>query len=255
MTIPDEVLAAFVDGELEGAERARIEQAIAQDAQLAQRVAQQRALRDRLRGAYNGVLHEAVPQRLAHAVKFGAQTGPAQVIDLARVRAERTRRGNGQRQVKLRRYSIAASLAVGLMAGVLIQRLAAPGGVTELHDGALLARGALAQALDEQLASSALPGAAVRVGLTFRSRGGNFCRTFTLGGARSMAGLACREQDRWQLLNLMAAEGAGAAGSAPNLRMATSALPPALLQAVNDHISGEPLNAAAEAKARSSGWH
>jgi negative regulator of sigma E activity len=255
MTIPDEVLAAFVDGELEGAERARIEQAIAQDAQLAQRVAQQRALRDRLRGAYNGVLHEAVPQRLAHAVKFGAPTGPAQVIDLARVRAERSRRGNGQRQTKVRRYSIAASLAVGLMAGVLIQRLAAPGGVTELHDGALLARGALAQALDEQLASSASPGAAVRVGLSFRSKGGNYCRTFTLGGARSLAGLACREQDHWQLVNLMAAEGTPTAGNAPNLRMATSALPPALLQAVNDHISGEPLTAAAEAKARSSGWH
>ena len=185
MTIPDEMLAAYVDGELEGAERARIEQAIEQDAQLAQRVAQQRALRDRLRGAYNGVLQEAVPQRLAQAVKRGTPSGPAQVIDLARVRAERARRGNGQRQVKMRRYSIAASLAVGLMAGIVVQRLAAPGAVTEFHDGTLLARGALAQALNEQLASSPVPGAAVRVGLSFRSRSGNYCRTFALGGARS----------------------------------------------------------------------
>jgi hypothetical protein len=37
--------------------------------------------------------------------------------------------------------------------------------------------------------------------------------------------------------------------------MAASSLPPALLQAVNERISGEPLNAAAEAKARSNGWH
>jgi len=255
MTIPDEMLAAYVDGELEAAERARIEQAIAQDALLAQRVAQQRALRDRLRGAYDGVLQEAVPQRLAHAVKRGAPTGPAQVIDLARVRAERARRGNGQRQVKLRRYGVAAGLAVGLMAGILIQRLAAPGVMTEFHDGALLARGALAQALDEQLASSALPGAAVRVGLSFRSRAGNYCRTFTFNAGRSLVGLACREQDQWQLLNLMAAEGSAAPGATQGMRMATSALPPALLQAVNDHISGDPLNAAAEAKARSAGWH
>jgi hypothetical protein len=255
MTIPDETLAAYVDGELEEPERARIEQAIAQDAQLAQRVAQQRVLRDRLRGAYNGVLHEVVPQRLAHAVKLGAPAGPAQVIDLARVRAERTRRGNGQRQAKVRRYSIAASLAVGLMAGVLIQRLAIPGAVTEVHDGALLARGALAQALNEQLASSALPGAAVRIGLTFRSRAGNYCRTFALSGGRALMGLACREQDQWQLLNLMAAEGSAAAGPAQNLRMATSTLPPALLQAVSEHMIGDPLTAAAEAKARNSGWH
>lgn len=255
MTISDETLAAYIDGELDGAERARIEQAIAEDAQLAQRVAQQRALRDRLRGAYNGVLHEVVPQRLARAVKLGAPAGPAQVIDLARVRAERTRRANGQRQLKVRRYSIAASLAVGLMAGALIQRLAAPGAVTELHDGALLARGALAQALNEQLASSALPGAPVRVLVTFRSRGGNYCRTFALSGGRALVGLACREQDQWQLLNLMAAEGGGAAGNAQNLRVATSTLPPALLQAVSEHISGDPLNPAAEAKARNSGWH
>jgi len=255
MTISDEMVAAYVDGELEDAERERIEQAIAQDAKLAQRVAQQRALRDRLRGAYNGVLHEAVPQRLAHAVKLGAPAGPAQVIDLARVRAERSRRVNGQRQMKVRRYSIAASLAVGLLAGVLIQRLAAPGAVTEFHDGSLLARGALAQALNEQLASSVAPGAAVRVLLSFKSRGGNYCRTFALSGGRSLVGLACREQDQWQLLSLMAAEGAGAAGNTQNLRMAASPLPPALLQAVSEHISGDPLSAAGEAKARSNGWH
>ncbi len=255
MTIPDEMLAAYLDGELEGAERTRFEQAIEQDAQLAQRVAQQRALRDRLRGAYNEVLQEAVPQPLAQAVKRGTPSGPAQVIDLARVRAERARRGNGQRQTKMRRYSIAASLAVGLMAGIVVQRLAAPGAVTEFHDGTLLARGALAQALNEQLASSPVPGAAVRVGLSFRSRSGNYCRTFALSGSRSLMGLACREQDQWQLLNLMAADGGAGAGTAQGMRMATSPLPPALLQAVNERISGEPLNATAEAKARSSGWH
>jgi hypothetical protein len=255
MTIPDEMLAAYVDGELESAERARIEQAMAQDAQLAQRVAQQRALRDRRRGAYNGVLQDAVSQRTSRAARLGAPSGPAQVIDLARVRAERARRGNGQRQTKLRRYGVAASLAVGLMAGVLIQRLAAPAVMTELHDGALLARGALAQALNEQLASSALPGAAVRVGLSFRSRAGNYCRTFAFSASRSLVGLACREQDQWQLLNLVAAEGSAAPGTTQNLHLASSALPPALLQAVNDHISGDPLNASAEAKARSTGWH
>lgn len=255
MTIPDEMLAAYVDGELEGAERARIEQAIAQDSQLAQRVAQQRALRDRLRGTYDGVLQQAVPQRLLQAAKLGAPSGPAQVIDLASVRALRSRRGHGQRQMKVRRYSIAASLVVGLMAGALIQRLSAPGALTEFHDGSLLARGALARALNEQLTGSAPPTAAVRVGLTFRSRSGNYCRTFALSGSRSLAGLACREHEQWQLMNLVGTEAPGTAANAQNLRMAASNLPAALLQAVNDHISGEPLNAAAEAKARNSGWH
>jgi hypothetical protein len=254
MTISDELLAAYVDGELEGAERVRVEQAIAQDAQLAQRVAQQRALRDRRRGAFDGVLQEAVPQRLAQAAKLGAPSGPAQVIDLARVRAERARRGNSQRSVKMRRFTIAASLMVGVMAGALIQRLSAPGALTEVRDGALLARGALAHALNEQLAGIAPSGAAVRVGLTFKARSGNYCRTFALSGSRALAGLACRDQEQWQVLNLVAAEGPSASGNGQNLRMAATSLPPALLQAVNERISGEPLNAAAEAKARSSGW-
>ena len=154
MTIPDELLVAYIDGELEGAERLRVEQAIAQDAQLAQRVAQQRALRERVRGAFDGVMQEAVPQRRAQAAKLGAPSGPAQVIDLARVRAERARRGTGQRNVKMRRFTIAASLVVGVMAGALIQRLSAPGALTQFHDGSLLAHGALAHALNEQLAAS-----------------------------------------------------------------------------------------------------
>ena len=64
-----------------------------------------------------------------------------------------------------------------------------------------------------------------------------------------------RDQEQWQLTNLVGTEGPGGGASGQNLRMAASNLPPALLQAVNEHISGEPLNAAAEATARNSGWH
>ncbi len=254
MNISDELLAAYVDGELEGAERARIEQAVAQDSQLAQRVAQQRALRERLRGAFDGVLQEAVPKRLAQAARIGPAPGPAQVIDLARVRAERARRGS-QRSVHVRRVTLAASLVVGVLAGVVLQRLSTSAALTEFHDGSLLARGALARALTEQLAGAAPEGAAVRVGLSFKSRTGNYCRTFAVSGNHLMAGLACRDQQQWQVLNLVGSEGAGTPGSAQNLRPAASGLPPALLQAVNERISGEPLNAAAEAKARSEDWH
>jgi hypothetical protein len=283
-------LAAYVDGELEGAERERIERAIAEDAQLAHRVAQQRAQRDRVRGVFDGVLREAVPRRLAQAAKRAAPVGPAQVIDLARVRAQRARRGNnGQRQLKVRRYSIAASLAVGLVGGALIQWLSAPAALTEIRDGSMLAHGALARALNEQLAGSPASAAQVRIGLTFRARSGSYCRTFTINGSRALAGLACRTQQQWQVLTLIGADspavagpivavaaagagvgssagggsgvggpgvgGAGVVANGQNLRLSAAMLPPALLQAVDERISGEPLNAAAELKARNNGWH
>jgi hypothetical protein len=247
MTIPDEVLAAYVNGELQGAERARIEQAMVEDQQLAQRVAQQRAQRERLHHTANSVLHDALPQRLAQSVKRAAPAGPAQIIDLARVRAQRARRGNnGLRLLTMRRYTIAASLVVGLMGGALIQWLSAPDRLTEVRDGSLLARGALARALNEQLGSSAASSGQVRIGTSFRARSGNYCRSFVIGGSRVLAGLACRSQEQWQVLNLVGSDAPGGAAS--------GARPAALVQAIEERISGEPLSAAAEIKARNSGW-
>jgi hypothetical protein len=255
MNISDELLAAYIDGELDGAELARVEQAVVQDSQLAQRVAQQRALRARLRGACDGVLQQTVPQRLARASRLGSPSGPAVVIDLARVRAERARRNKGQRGVKVRRYAVAATLVIGLLIGALAQRMSTPSSLTEFRDGSLQARGPLAQALNEQLASSPPGSALVRVGLTFKEHSGNFCRTFVLGSSRPLAGLACREQEHWQVLNLVSTDGSNVVVNGQNLRPAFSSLPAALLQAVNERISGDPLSASAEAKARSSGWH
>jgi Putative zinc-finger len=255
--IPDELLTAYVDGELEGTERARVEQAIAHDARLAQRVAQQRALRGRLRKAFDGALREPLPQRLVNAAKLEGRSGPAQIIDLARVRAERARRPERRRIPIPSRTAVAttASLIVGLGAGLLIEHLIAGASLTEYRDGTLLASGSLNHALNEQLASATPGSGAVRIGLSFRAKSGGYCRTFMLGSNRDLAGLACKEQQRWRILTLLGADTPNAPRSAQAYRMAGSAMPAPLLQAVNEHISGEPLDAAAEAKARRSGWH
>jgi len=255
--IPDELLTAYVDGELEGTERARIEQAIALDARLAQRVAQHRALRARLRKAFDGALHEPLPQRLLNAAKLPAASGPAQIIDLARVRAARARRPEKRRAPIPRRAAIAvtASLLVGLGAGVLIESLITGTSLTEYRNGSLLASGSLNRALNEQLASAAPVSGAVRIGLSFRAKTGGYCRTFVIDNKRALAGFACREQQRWRVVTLLGADRASSPGSPQAYRMASSAMPPPLLQAVNEHISGEPLDASDEAKARRGDWH
>jgi hypothetical protein len=254
---PDELLTAYVDGELDGSELARVEQAIAQDARLAQRVARHRALRGRLRKAFDGALREPLPQRLVNAAKLDAPAGPAQIIDLARIRAERARRLERRRLPVPRRAAVAvtASVLIGLGAGLLIERLLSAAPLTEYRDGTLLASGSLDHALSEQLAGAAAAPAAVRIGLSFRAKSGGYCRTFVLDGNRTLAGLACREQQHWRILTLLGTDTTAAPGGAQAYRMAGSAMPAPLLQAVNEHISGEPLDAAAEAKARRSGWH
>jgi hypothetical protein len=257
--IPDELLTAYVDGRLSEAERVRVEQAIAEDARLAQRVAQQRALRGRLRNVFDGALRESLPQRRVNAARLESPAGPAQVIDLARVRAERARRPERRRFSIPRRATtaIAASLIAGVGAGLLIQRLFASAAPTEFRDGALLASGLLNHALSEQLASAAPGGTAVRLGLSYHAKSGGFCRTFTLENGHALAGLACRDQQRWRILTLIATDvpSPGGGGGGTTLRLPSNGLPPPLLEAVNERTTGEPLDATAEARARRGGWH
>ncbi|HTW74302.1 MAG TPA: zf-HC2 domain-containing protein [Steroidobacteraceae bacterium] len=254
MNIPDELLTAYVDGELKGAERARVEQAIAQDARVAQRVAQYRATRGRLRGVFDGALHEPVPQRLLQVARSASRPSSAQVIDLARVRAERKRRNEHQRVLSPFRIAFAACLLGGLLVGAVAERLLSGDGLTEYRDGALFAGGALADALSNQLTNRPAPGADFHVGLSFRAKSGSYCRTFSASGRHALAGLACHEQDDWRILTLVSAppNAAGAADAGAH-RVASSASP-LLLQMVRERIAGEPLDEAAEVRARGSDW-
>jgi hypothetical protein len=247
----DELIAAYVDGELAQAECAPLEQALATDTALAARVAAQRALRRRLGEAYEGVLHEPAPQRLLQILESGVVREPdievrAAVIELDRERALRQARQRA-RAISSRWLAIAAAVVVGVAVGVLWQYLPA-GALTETRNGALLARGALARALNEQLASA--PSGPVRVGLSFHARDGGYCRTFVLNDAPARAGLACHRQDDWLVQTLVNID----AGDAQRYRMASSNLPPALLQAVSERIVGDSLDADGERAARARGW-
>ena len=64
MTVTDEELMAYVDGELDAARLESLRLEIAASADLSRRVAEQRALRDRLHRAFDPALHEPVPARL-----------------------------------------------------------------------------------------------------------------------------------------------------------------------------------------------
>ncbi len=240
MTFDDETVMAYVDGELEPPARAALEAAMAGDPQLAQRVEAQRALRARLQRACAPLLDEPVPERLLSAAR-----GEPQRATVLPLRAREP----------VRRWSwpqwsaIAASLVMGALFGPLLLRSSA--GPVTTRDGRLLAAGALAQALSQQLASTQAPDTAVRIGLSFRTRDGSYCRSFLVRAPSPLAGVACREPDAWRMQLLAAAAPDAAAGA---YRPAAAAMPAAVTQAVDALIAGEPLDAAAEAAARSRAW-
>ena len=230
MNVDDDLLMSYLDGELDDAERARVEAAIAADPALQRQLEEQRALRDRLRAHYDPVAEEEVPPRLRALLE-------PEIVDLA---AERSRR----RPIWQAMTAIAASLLVGILVGRSL-----PGGVegpVAVEDGVLIARGALAEALDTQLASAQSPDAATRIGVSFARGDGAYCRTFE--GA-ALSGLACREGTKWR----MVMTAGGSAGTRGDYRQAGNASAQ-IAETAQELMATEPLDAAGERRARDSGW-
>ena len=245
MKFSEETLMAYADNELDAQTRTAVEEAMATDPEVARRVAQHKALRGKVRLAFDNVINEPTPQRL---------------IDAARGVPAVRREGN---VIPLRRKappprawpqweSIAASLVVGVIIGQAMLRGSGSDLVTS-RGGQLLANSVLAHALSEQLASTQTDQSAVRVGVSFKSKAGAYCRTFTAHESTTLAGLACRDHDDWRVQVL--AQTTSTPENNTAYRQAGSALPKSVLQAVDDNIAGEPLDAAAETAARDKSWN
>ena len=238
MTWSDEELMAYADGELDAARRAAVEQAMREDPAVAAAVERHRALRADVFGAFAGVLDEPVPERLVPR----ASTAAVLPLDAARAARAQARR----RWTWPEWGAMAASLALGVLAGAAgWHTMSADGGATLASaNGTVVARGALADALTDAVAGRDEHG--VRIGVSFRSKNGEYCRSFVSGSA---AGLACRTAEGWRIPVL--AEGAEQ-GTA--YRQAGASLPPAVLDAIDARIEGSALDAQGEAAARARGW-
>jgi anti-sigma factor RsiW len=123
----DDRLIAYLDGELDDAERAEIALWLERDADLRERAAELGETAALLRTAFDEVLREPVPERLVAAARgeTGAQTG--EVVDFAAARGTRLKR-----VVVDRRWWIGAAAAAaiaGLAIGVGIGPDVRPGPV------------------------------------------------------------------------------------------------------------------------------
>lgn len=228
--IDDEMLMAFVDGELNAVERPRVEDAVAEDAGLRARLETQQRLRARLAAHYAPVAEEAVPERLKTMLQ-------SNIADFAAAKARRAR------PLWQPFAALAATLVLGLAIGRAVEWPG--GGPVGVKNGTLIAEGSLAEALDGQLASTQDDGAATAIGVTFVRADGQPCRTFS---RRDLAGLACHEPEGWRLV-------VTTQGTAPGREYRQAASGSALvMQAAQELMAGEPFDAEAERRARDSGW-
>ncbi|MFN7183718.1 MAG: anti-sigma factor family protein [Thermomonas haemolytica] len=225
-----EALQAYLDGEADADARARIEAARLLDPALEEAINRDQRMRERLQGAFDGVLGEPVPDALRRLVEAPAP--------LARRTASREMRWRAPI------YALAASLF--LVAAAIAFRLddSTP---WVRKEGALIARGGFASVLDRSL--SAAPVGGVRVGLTFLDRGSRWCRSFD-GVDGDWQGLACREEGRWHV-ELLVQDPVINTGE---LRQAGAGMAPEVLAAIDTRIKGEALDAEHERAVVASGW-
>ena len=231
MKFSQETLMAYADGELDAGMRSAVEAEMAVDPQVAQEIERHRALRADVGQAFAGVLTEQVPDRL--------------------LRTATKTKATARRPWSWPEWtSIAASLVLGVLAGrSLLQGDGENSLIVAGVDGRVIAGGALAQALSEQLSSQ--DGSAIDIGLTFRAKSGEYCRTFGARAATPVVGFACRDAQAWRIDMLSTAPRAQSGG---DYRMASTQLPPPVVQAIADRMQGEALDADEEAIARQRRW-
>ena len=192
MRFSDEMLMAYADGELDLVARAEIEAAMAKDPAVARAVERHRRLAGKVRVAYDGVLEEPVPAELAALV---ADPGDARVVELA---------ARGSAPDCSRPLAVAgldgdrgARCCSACFVGLLLSA-GRPAPYGETGRG-LVARGELAEEARDRDLPRRRGRSNVHIGVSFRSRDGEFCRSFTYEHEAPLAGLACRHGEDWKI--------------------------------------------------------
>lgn len=263
----DELLSAYLDGELSAEREAALERRLEADPALALRLERMSQADSAVRDAYAPVADEPLPQAVldmiaAHAAEpTAAEQGDARsgtVVDLGTRRRARAH-GPGAFPWPL---ALAASvtLAIGGVLGYLVAPqggapeaglLASIGGVAPgsgLHDALEAAPSGTARAIASGLSATPV--------LSFESRDGAYCRELAIAGAGgSAAALACRRDDGWQVEALSFLSGPSQNDGRPGGEFRPAARASSAIDAaVDERIVGDPLDAAAEAALIERGW-
>jgi negative regulator of sigma E activity len=252
MTVVRETLMAFVDGELSPDEERRVAAEMAKDPALGAYVEQQQALAAKLRSAFAPVLEEPIPARIEQAVRETDIPSDTPASSPLAARLQRLWREQARLIGNL--WLPAGVMAAGVALGVVLAGSFGTGTEMQTKGGALIAQGELARVLTLELASeqSGDTRSATRLGVSFRSGDGAFCRSFqTASGARgTVAGIACLKAGDWQIVALADAAPRDPGGFAT----AGGDMPTIVRSALDTMISGDPLDAEQERAARNRGW-
>jgi hypothetical protein len=250
LDITDELLVAYVDDELDAAQRNLVSSVLASNPALCRRADDMRLARDLLREGFPLRPDASVPANIEAAANRLAE---ACVPRSAQPREKSRFRGRWK-------YAFAAGLLLCVgVSGTYLAWLTG-GESTERPVTALMQitpgmplHGVLESTPSAEVINVPSEDAAMRAVLTFQAKDGRFCREFeVLARSGSSTGIACREQGEWRAEVLMSS-----AAAPPNSNYYTPASQsddPAVAEVVDRLIQGDPLSAQEEADALANGW-
>lgn len=206
----DETLCAYLDGELDAAERAALEQALATDEGLRRRLDQFRGVTQLMQEEFAGRGAEPVPEALLKAARDLAH-GQGAATNV-------TAFPKKQRAVAPSRWQLplaaAIALVVGGVAGGAFQAARDEAGlgaqIATLDAGQILPSNPLHGALEKAASGETVTTAdasRMRLILSFAAKDGRFCREFDVATRKAASvGVACRENGAWRMEVLLAAK-------------------------------------------------
>jgi hypothetical protein len=250
LEITDELLVAYVDDELDSAQRTMVNSVLDTDPALRRRAYEMQLARDLLR--------EAFPLRCEASI-------PASIDAAANRLAKARARGSPRLPLMFlfqnwRKYAVAAGVILCLTGGAsyLAWRIGSESArqpITALLriDPGTPLHGVLEFSPSAEVINVPAAGAAARAVLTFRAKDGRFCREFEiLADSGGSTGIACRAQGEWRAELLVAVKNAP-----PDSNYYTPAGEsdePAVAGVVDRLIQGDPLSAQEEARLLASRW-
>jgi len=283
--LPDEILMAYADGELDTESMAQVGQLLAMDPDAQRRVALFQATGTELGQLYGAPALEPAPAHLvAFVMNYGKQTATAALAPLAvAAPAALAPARRASLKVRLRslaerysavwtemlvpqgaRWHLAAAsltiLVIGSSAGYMLSGGSAGEDGDRLavfKNGQIFANGTLKEGLETlpgnqeaRIAGMRQDATVMRVVLTFKAKGGSFCREYEIAqaGQAQYAGLACRNGKGDWAIQANVPQMAPAAGTtiADNTKM--------IDPVVDRLIEGDAFGKEEEKAALDSGW-
>lgn len=241
MGITDQLLMAYVDGELSPDLASLILSRMETEPDLLDRLEQHELLRRQLSAAFGPVMGEPLPPTLtALLAEEGAKV---------RTASGRSAQGFAFRGVDSA-WPMWAAAAAAAVIGVGVSEVLHMNEPLTLSGGRVVAAGALARSLEHNLAADTA-GSGARIMASFEDRSGRYCRVFEAAGGGHEDGVACKNDGRWQVVAL-----ANMAGSEPSsgYRQASSALASSVVAAVDEFQASNVLTPEQERQARTLQW-